>query len=1030
MKEVITLVPHSGVQFVDAPFDLDQTPRFSRTFIERPDPNGGDDIFTRVRLYPGWNELDPDGEAPKRSAGDVEYDISKQRALEPFLGKWVPVPYLRVKAGRGADGQEVYDEGPTNWVRVRVVERADRQRGSGPSHHAVFAFDTELAERFPNRPYTAPEAGDAENSQEFRFVTRMSAIGWFLSNPKTDSESGQAHDFQSWVLEWLWELFREFKEAQRPGRPFKKEDLEYPLEFAARYFAFLEFLGLAVKPATVRFIDTVSKDPPARPVGVDLILDVGNSRTCGLLIERFPNEDAINLGNSMVLELRDLGRPEIVYDKPFESHVELVAANFGREELSRESGRSKAFFWPGMVRVGPEAARYREQAEGTEALSGMSSPKRYLWDVAAANQDWKFNAALGRPSHVEAPIEKAVRRFINPRGDVRGQIQQDRVLFQKKLYGRREAADLEATANRFAFSRSSFFGFMIAEIVWQAMVMINSPGVRARRGQKDLPRRLERIFFTLPTATSVREQRIMKMRAESAVKLIWDLMGWKERAPPHLNQPSVHLNLDEASCVQFVYLYGEIARKFGGAISQYFEIAGRRRPYADVDQVPAPDAQPEPSLRIASIDIGGGTSDLMITTYYGEGDRAIRPVQTFREGFRIAGDDILKEIIQRHVLRGIEARLTECGLRSAREFLKERFDGDRGGMAEQDRHLRRQVILRLLVPLGLAMLHAYEKAGAADLLSVRSLGFAELLELGGQGQAAEIKPRLAAYLEKAASERGAQDFTIESCRFTLDFSEIGRTVQEVLRGPLGLFAEAIHHFDCDVVLLTGRPSCLPSVVDFVNNRLAVSPDRIVPLHMYRPGQWYPFRGLGESRIVDPKTTAAVGCMLCALADRQLTNFSLYSKGLTMRSTARFIGDLELDFRLREDKVIFRADDLLKPGEASAKEIRFHGKTRIGFRQLPFERWTATPLYMLKLDPGSHSERIENPLTVTLERESPEEADLGTDKFLDAEAQKEELKIVEAKDNAGADLSRIMSLSLNTLADEDGYWLDTGVLTVP
>jgi hypothetical protein len=41
---------------------------------------------------------------------------------------------------------------------------------------------------------------------------------------------------------------------------------------------------------------------------------------------------------------------------------------------------------------------------------------------------------------------------------------------------------------------------------------------------------------------------------------------------------------------------------------------------------------------VASIDIGGGTTDLMICTYSAEAGQEIEPHQNFREGFRIAGD--------------------------------------------------------------------------------------------------------------------------------------------------------------------------------------------------------------------------------------------------------------------------------------------------------------------------------------------------------------------------------------------------------
>uniref|UniRef100_UPI0013DC4B10 virulence factor SrfB n=1 Tax=Stenotrophomonas maltophilia TaxID=40324 RepID=UPI0013DC4B10 len=70
-------------------------------------------------------------------------------------------------------------------------------------------------------------------------------------------------------------------------------------------------------------------------------------------------------------------------------------------------------------------------------------------------------------------------------------------------------------------------------------------------------------------------------------------------------------------------------------------------------------------------------------------------VQNFREGFRIAGDDILKGVVEQLVLPPIQAALAEAGMPDARNFLMERFGGNRANMAEQEKHLRRQFVLRV-----------------------------------------------------------------------------------------------------------------------------------------------------------------------------------------------------------------------------------------------------------------------------------------------------------------------------------------------
>ena len=409
-RKPITVAPHSGVQFLTYSFDLESGPRAARTFIERPLPEEkAPDGTVPLQLLPGYNEVDPDEEPPhKLQAGDDEYDVSNGKALEAFLDRWVPMPFFAVLPGRTADGLPKLDKGPSNWVRARLMT-ADKAE-TGATHRLVLAFDTQLVEGSDAGAYEAPRRADALNEREFVMATRFDDLGWFFSDERISEGSLQVSDYQEWLLAWLRECFHDFKKRQRPGRAFREEDLEHRFEHIARYIAFLHIVERWIDPGVIKLIDTVSEDPFAKPVLVDLVLDIGNSRSCGILIETFAGDGATDLGNSMVLQLRDLTIPDRTYSEPFESHVELAQADFGPERLSRRSGRLKAFLWPSLVRIGQEAARFRELAEGTEKTSGMSSPKRYLWDTSPVAQPWSFQPhdyddpdvpplipALGRP---------------------------------------------------------------------------------------------------------------------------------------------------------------------------------------------------------------------------------------------------------------------------------------------------------------------------------------------------------------------------------------------------------------------------------------------------------------------------------------------------------------------------------------------------------------------------------------------------------------------------------------------------------
>src|SRR5690606_23979916 len=115
-----TLIPRSGIQFLDAGFDIEQAARVSRAFWEEPTGTAPD---APVNLH--CLERDPQTREfvtkdAERKPVEPSYVINADRGLEVFLGQWVPVPFLRIRE-RAPDGSPVFARGPSNWARVRVV---------------------------------------------------------------------------------------------------------------------------------------------------------------------------------------------------------------------------------------------------------------------------------------------------------------------------------------------------------------------------------------------------------------------------------------------------------------------------------------------------------------------------------------------------------------------------------------------------------------------------------------------------------------------------------------------------------------------------------------------------------------------------------------------------------------------------------------------------------------------------------------------------------------------------------------------
>src|SRR5206468_3362440 len=161
----------------------------------------------------------------------------------------------------------------------------------------------------------------------------------------------------------------------------------------------------------------------------------------GVLIEP-GSAESLDLRNASVLELRDISRPQFAYQEPFRSHIEFVRSEFGSDYWSRASGRQAAFSWPSLVRVGPEALRLNGQSSGAEGDTGLSGPKRYLWDERENRQLWHFNVSESS-FRDQTPVYSELMQFLTQEGDVRA------------LKGPDARAALQPK-----FSRASLFTFM------------------------------------------------------------------------------------------------------------------------------------------------------------------------------------------------------------------------------------------------------------------------------------------------------------------------------------------------------------------------------------------------------------------------------------------------------------------------------------------------------------------------------------------------------------------------------------------
>jgi hypothetical protein len=1017
-RKVVSLIPGGTMQFLDLGFDIRKLSRIKTEFLELEVPASSDKLNILLRcltrsdngehyldIQTGEPVVNPSTGEPDASI-QADYSVSIEKALAPFLEKWVPLPFFRSEGNIGASEMR-YRYGPTDWARCRVEPLAEPDR-QGNTHRLVIAFDTHVQAEIDVTTVTSDEGYaslaemDMHDGAEFSLVTQFKSYAWFLN--------------LDWMRDWLKDLFNDSLKKKFPNRSLRESDFEYRYEHLARYIAFIELLG------STEVIPKVKLTDPRRhtdPIDVDLVLDIGNSRTIGMLIEKRPGE-SISLDNGSILELRDLSSPITHHRDTFSSYVCFSRARFGDPQgYARGSGRNRpSFSWPSVVRVGPEAQRLAIGSRREEGQTSMSSPKRYLWDLKARVQEWRYAPDLDDPSSQESPVNS---------GDFIGFVNNEGTPLH--IFDSRKSKSIEFIQGQSPypvtepkFSRSSMMMFLISEIVTHALVQINSPAQRNNRLNPDIPRRLRRIILTTPPAMSDSERKLYQQWANWAVDVVWKALEWdnySEIAQDYRTKPIVRMDLDEASATQLVFVYNEIQKRFAGDSALYFEIFGKSRHRYDG----------KPTLRVASIDIGGGTTDMVITTYLAETAGATNiliPHQEFREGFNVAGDDILKAVIENHLIPELITYLAAHDPSVTREAVMRRLGKDAVDLTEKERNLRAQFAQQVLVPTAFSIFAKLEKISIEDLHSFSShqIDIRSVLERG-----LGVDSEVLRFIGRLISHPDAQAFDLMEWRPTIDLSSVGTSITATMSPYLLNLGEIVKLWDCDFLVLSGRPSCLPSVQAVLMKSPPVQPSRIIPMSAYEVESWYPFWTTLEGKIEDPKTTGVVGALLFTVSEGNLQNFHIRTSSLKPASTIKYIGAMGADKQIRNQFLLFGGKDVSQiRDEEITCTLPFQTQTFIGFRQMKVERWKTTPFYQLIFADQRAAERAtrKGPYEITLSYSRRFEDD--EDHSMQAENEGV-LRVVDIIDREGASVPKSdLVLFLKSLWDES-HWIDTGLFEI-
>jgi hypothetical protein len=668
-----------------------------------------------------------------------------------------------------------------------------------------------------------------------------------------------------------------------------------------------------------------------------------------------------------------------------------------------------------MARMGPEADAIvgAIRMEGDER-TGVSSPKRYLW---ADDEGWLEGAnwfmadpsdRLGGDSHA-ARLQGPLLRFL-PEADP------DSLLETGEPVPASESPAKPRHAPRVLMVAALY------ELLCQAYAFINSRAYRKATGGGSRPRKLRSLTLTYPSGMIVQERERFRQQAEKAAVIFHETLG------KHQGKLLVSLGIDEASAVHLTYIWGEL-RLLGQDPGLWFQLVGREAlgvaPSAPPAEVAAPTpetqltpARPQPrrtqptrragalaaagdsvrGLRVACIDIGGGTSDLMIARYtctQGIEDSILGEI-LHRDGVSIAGDQLVKRILERII---VPVFADVVGIDEGTSLL---LFGPEVPRNRQLRSLRVCWVNRILVPLAQAYLEAAVTASTAEISHTDPSLVSDEALVSLEGVLNRLK--------------GVGYYNLrENLGLVFDSTLFEDVVHEVFHDLLFDYCGRIVDHDVDIVLLAGQPTKLAAVQDLVRIFLPLPQSRILPMFRHYAGNWYPYQddeGRSPGVITDPKSAVVVGAAIHFLALQGLLpqfRFAMIDKA---RTTSSYWGVMtDAISGIRNERIMFSPESDRSTHEFSTSSRR----VLIGRRSSKSEQAEASPAYLLKLDNGDRLGRTE--VKVRLRRANHP---VTGEEILELESAEGTVAGVPAVKGEN------VTLRWRTLADEH-YFLDSGGL---
>ena len=770
------------------------------------------------------------------------------------------------------------------------------------------------------------------------------------------------------------------------------------------------------------------------PIPVDLLIDFGNSRTTAVLLEQIPGAS----DGTSTSALRRIIQPLYFFSRdsvlllskemlhPAGSHMidswfVLSKSRFADFELPKvsEDDLLKEYAWktvPGKksffgktvttdekvttsvtrrmpqtfvelspVCFGPGASNSlgacKPQGGGIQM---HSSPKRYAWAndslVDEGTPFWAMIRNLWDEDAVQnAKLEGQTLRFF-PHDGTNWDITDPPSLWEPS----QRPSCQPVSPN---YPKADSLAWMALGILEAAYRWINCREY-SKENLSYVKRFIRSVKLTYPSGWSKEELDAYKQKWVKAVNIFH--LGHQTNAQP---VPEVDFPLDEAIASQLPFIFSEIEAMHGIG-ENYIDLVGKQR----TPNQPA-------SLRTLNIDIGGGTTDYAVVEYSdllsGSGVDLEAKVH-FKDATNIAGDEVVKALIERVVLPAYGKHLAEEGdnyIEAFSSFFREPFK------SSVIREEWKRTTLGFLVPQAIRCLKFLSSSEeildlySKDLNETDLYGFQDIAEKAReffkkQGLDAVTVDRDFRFTTKAS---GSDFLTAEVTK-----EEISKVIRDVLYPVIKRLTKFISAFDVDIVIISGKSSEAPVVREMVLESFPITSDRLIAAKNFHCGDWYPFAQNG--RISDAKTVTVVGLALSeAIYRKYIPGWSM--KGIIPDSINRKNYWLLLPLNTGQDPTV-----ILNPSQEEAT-VDVYVNAKIARKLFPTTE-APEPSYALRW--RSKESTPPSRIKATFKRNAPK-GNLGSELLTMVSAIDISTQLNIPKDH--------LTLEICTIQNEE-YWLDS------